>query len=426
MAIFTSVVYQNEHLAESSTDVNAIVRVTCAEAGVAGQTGVGDVGEIVIVDTSASMGLVNMQAAKDAAMVAVDTIVDGTFFAIIAGNHRAYLAYPRVTSGPGMVRMTPQTRSDAKQAIAGFRSDGGTAMGSWLLLADSLFSSIPSLAGKHAILLTDGENHNESVQQLDAAIRQCLGKFQVDCRGIGIEWQVSEIRKIATALLGTVDMIPSPKDLPGVFRDLISRSMGRGVPDAHLRVWVPQGATTLFVRQVSPTVEDLTSRGQPIDALTKGYPTGAWGDESRDFHVSVRLEAKAVGTEQLAARVQLATGTAILTQGLVKAKWSSDPSLSTRINEEVAHYTGQTELATAIQEGLAARSQGDDRTATQKLGRAAQLAEQTGNKEASTRLSKVVDITDAATGKVTMKKSISRADEMALDTASTKTTRIKG
>jgi hypothetical protein len=299
-------------------------------------------------------------------------------------------------------------------------------MGSWLLLARSLFRSIPSLVGKHAILLTDGENHNESVAQLDSSIRQCLGEFQVDCRGIGVEWQVSEIRKISQALLGTVDVIPSARDLPRIFQELITRSMSRGVPDAQLRVWIPQGAQIIFVRQVSPTVEDLTHRGTPVDALTSTFPTGAWGDESRDYHICVRLPAKAVGTEQLAARVQLAAGAAILTQGLVKAKWSADDSLTARISPEVAHYTGQTELASAIQEGLAARAQGDDRTATQKLGRAVQLAAETGNAEATTRLGRVVDIADAATGTVRLKKNIEKADEMALDTASTRTTRIRG
>ncbi|MDR0783758.1 MAG: VWA domain-containing protein [Propionibacteriaceae bacterium] len=426
MAVFTSLVYQNEFLADGNTDVNAIVRIECSEAGTAGQTGVGDVGEIIIVDTSASMSLVNMQAAKDAAMVAVDTIVDGTFFGVIAGNHRPYLAFPRVTSGPGLVRMDPNNRQLAKRAIAAFRADGGTAIGSWLLLARALFRSIPSLAGKHVILLTDGENHNESVPQLDNAIRQCLGEFQADCRGIGVQWQVAEIRKIAQALLGTVDAIPSPRELPGVFQELIARSMARGVPDAQLRMWVPQGAQTVFVRQVSPTVEDLTHRGSGVDALTTSYPTGAWGDESRDYHICVRLPARALGTEQLAARVQLATGTAILTQGLVKAKWSADPSLTAQISPEVAHYTGQTELASAIQEGLAARAQGDAVTATQKLGRAVQLAAETGNAEATARLGRVVEVTDAATGTVRLKKNIDKADEMALDTASTKTTRIRG
>ena len=419
-------VYQNEFLADGSTDVNAIVRIECAEAGAAGQTGAGDVGEIVIIDTSASMGVVNMGAARQAAMVAVDTILDGTYFSIIAGNHRAYLAFPRVTAGPGMVRMNATSRDEAKRAINNCRADGGTAMGQWLLLAKALFGSVPNLVGKHAILLTDGENHNESTVQLDSAIRGCLGEFQVDCRGIGVDWQVSEIRKIATALLGSVDVIPGPDALPRVFQELITRSMARGVPNAQLRVWIPQGAQTVFVHQVSPTVEDLTHRGASVDALTSAYPTGAWGDESRDYHICIRLPAKTVGTEQLAARVQLSTSSAILTQGLVKAKWSADASLTTRISPEVAHYTGQTELAAAIQEGLAARASGDERTATVKLGRAVQLAAQTGNAEAALKLGKVVDITDAATGTVRLKKNIEKADEMALDTASTRTTRIRG
>jgi hypothetical protein len=202
--------------------------------------------------------------------------------------------------------------------------------------------------------------------------------------------------------------------------------MSRGVADAQLRVWIPQDAQILFVRQVSPTVEDLTHRGSPINALTQGYPTGAWGDESRDYHIAVRLPAKSIGVEQLAARVQLAIGAQVLTQGLVKARWSADPGLTAQISPEVAHYTGQTELALAIQEGLAARAAGDDRTATVKLGRAVQLAAQTGNEEATVKLRRVVDVSDAATGLVQLRRDIDKADEMALDTASTKTTRIRG
>ncbi|HWJ52334.1 MAG TPA: hypothetical protein VNT24_03025, partial [Propionibacteriaceae bacterium] len=149
-------------------------------------------------------------------------------------------------------------------------------------------------------------------------------------------------------------------------------------------------------------------------------------DESRDYHVSVRLPAKAVGQEQLAARVQLAVGSQVAAQGLVKAKWSDDEVLTTRINPQVAHYTDQTELAEAIQDGLAAKAAGDEETATQKLGRAVQLAKETGNAEATTRLRKVVEIDNEETGTVRLRRAVDKADEMALDTSSTKTTRIRG
>jgi len=426
MAEFTAAVYQNEFLPDGGTDVSAIVTVTCAGAGSAGQRGAGEAGEIIIVDTSGSMGRTRLEAAKVAAAAAVDQIDDGTWFAVIAGAHQAYLAFPSVRAGAGMVKMDSGARHGAHQAIRMFRADGGTAMGTWLTLAGRLFDSVPFLAKKHAILLTDGENHNETPEQLTNAILGATGKFQCDCRGVGVDWEVSEVRRIAQALLGTVDIVPQPDQLQAEFAKLISDSMSRGVADAQLRVWAPQGAQVVFVRQVSPTVEDLTARRVAVNPLTGGYPTGSWGDESRDYHVNIRLSAKALGQEQLAARVQLAVGGEVVAQGLVKARWSSDDALTTRINPEVAHYTGQTELAEAIQDGLAAKAAGDAETATQKLGRAVQLAAATGNDEATSRLRKVVDIDNPETGTVRLKRAVDRADEMALDTASTKTTRVRG
>jgi len=278
----------------------------------------------------------------------------------------------------------------------------------------------------NVILLTDGENHNETQSQLDHAIAGAVGQFQVDARGVGIDWKVAEIRKISQALLGTVDIIPNPHQLGPAFAELMRTAMARGVASADLRVWIPQGAQLQFVRQVSPTVEDLTHRGTPVNQLTMSYPTGSWGDEERDYHISIRLAAKSIGQEQLAARVQLAIGNEVLTQGLVKAKWSADTNLTAQINPEVAHYTGQTELAQVIQEGLAAKDAGDEATATTKLGRAVQLATETGNVEATSKLRKVLDIADARTGTVRLKKTVDKADVMALDTASTKTTRVRG
>lgn len=426
MAEFTSAVYQNEFLPDGGTDVNAIVTVRCAGAGAAGRTGSGDAGEIIVVDTSGSMGVAKMNAAKQAAVIALDNILDGTYFAIVAGNHKAYLAYPMVQTGSGMVRMDSHTRQEARQAIGSFRADGGTAMGTWLNLCKSLFASVGNLAQRHVILLTDGENHNERPIQLDQAIANCAGQFEVDARGVGVDWKVNELRKITQAMLGTVDIIGDPAQLGAVFADLMRKSMAKGVANADLRVWIPQGAQVLFVRQVSPTVTDLTHRGTPVNQLTMSYPTGSWADEERDYHISIRLPAKAVGQEQLAARVQLAIGSDLLTQGLVKAKWSADLNLTAQINPEVAHYTGQVELAQVIQEGLAAKAAGDEATATTKLGRAVQLATETGNAEATSKLRRVVDIADARTGTVQLKKAVEKVDEMALDTASTKTTRIRG
>jgi hypothetical protein len=423
MADFTAEVYQNEFLSDGGTDVHAIVTITCTGAGVAGQTG-GGAAEIVIVDTSGSMGEVNIRAAKQAAVAAIDQVIDGTWFAVIAGTHEARMAFPAGVELT-MAQMDSPARAAAKSAVSMFRADGGTAMGTWLTLAARVFSTVPGLGQKHAILLTDGENQHETPEKLTTAIEAARGQFQCDCRGVGSNWQVAEVRRIAQALLGTVDIIPTGAQMAAEFESLMRQSMGRGVASATLRVWAPQGAQVLFVRQVGPTVEDLTSRRQEINALTGGFPTGSWGDESRDYHVAIRLAAKGIGQEQLASRVQLALGDKVVAQALVKAKWSNDDTLTTRINPAVAHYTGQTELADVIQEGLAAKAIGDDATATAKLGRAVQLAAETGNDEATAKLKKVVDIDDPNAGTVRLRRSVDKLDEMALDTSSTKTTRVK-
>jgi von Willebrand factor type A C-terminal domain len=145
--------------------------------------------------------------------------------------------------------------------------------------------------------------------------------------------------------------------------------------------------------------------------------------------VRIQVVPAAVGQEMLAARVSLVAGTPsgpeVLGQGLVRAIWTDDEGLSTRINASVAHYTGQAELARAIQEGLEARKRGDEETATAKLGRAVALAAQSGNEDTAKLLARVVDVVDPATGTVRLKKKVDDADEMALDTRSTKTVRTR-
>src|SRR3954452_10409358 len=85
VANFTIQVFQNEYLPAQATDVHAVASVTCSDAGAAGQTGAGAAAEVIIIDTSGSMDLppTKISAARRAAKVALDEIVDGTSFAVI-------------------------------------------------------------------------------------------------------------------------------------------------------------------------------------------------------------------------------------------------------------------------------------------------------------------------------------------------------
>ena len=428
MSSFTTEVYQNEYLPLDGSEVNAIVTISSSgQAGVGGEAaaaaaGQPDAAEIVIVDTSGSMDVprAKINAAREATAVAIDCIRDGVAFGVIAGTARAHQVYP----GNGqLVPASEATRYEAKQAVSRLSANGGTAIGSWLTLARELFDVVPGRVC-HAILLTDGENRNERPEELDAVLAECDGRFQCDCRGVGTDWVVSELRRVASQLLGSLDIIADPANMAADFRSMIETAMGKATQPVSLRVWAPQGATVAFVRQVAPTIEELTDRAVAVNPLTSDYPTGTWGEESRDYHVSIKVPAHDAGDEMLAGRVSLVEGDEVLGQGLIKAIWTGDQALSTRINREVAHYTGQAELADAIQDGLEARKSGDEATATFKLGRAVQLASESGNERTMKLLRAVVDVDDPATGTVRLKRDVDDADEMALDTRSTKTVRV--
>lgn len=421
MTEFTAEAYQNEYLPAGGGEVNAVVTVTASGAAPAATST--QVAEIVIVDVSGSMGgpRAKLTAATRATAVAIDCIRDGVMFGVIAGNDTARAVYPREGR---LVAASTQTREEAKQAVAELKATGGTAIGRWLALADELFATTPE-AIRHAILLTDGRDEHETPVELEAVLADCEGSFQCDCRGVGTDWEVEELRRIATTLLGAVDIVADPEGLEADFQAMIERAMGKATGDVSLRLWTPQGTTVAFLKQAAPTIEDLTARANPVDALTADYPTGAWGDESRDYHLCVRVQPRAVGEEMLAGRVALMVAGVAVSQALIRAIWTDDEQLSTRINREVAHYTGQAELADAIQEGLEARKHGDEHTATFKLGRAVQLAAAAGNSDTMKLLAGVVDVQDQHTGTVRLKPRVQDADEMALDTRSTKTVRVK-
>ncbi|MFF2964730.1 VWA domain-containing protein [Streptomyces sp. NPDC057963] len=436
-------VYQNEYLPEGGREVNAIVTVTSTGGGTTGGvplsgaaatppqvTGRASSAAVVImVDCSGSMDYppTKMRHARDATAAAIDTLRDGTSFAVVGGTHVAKEVYP----GNGRLAVADaQTKAQAKGALRALSAGGGTAIGTWLRLADRLLGAA-DVAIRHGILLTDGRNEHEAPEDLRAALESCAGRFTCDARGVGTDWEVKEVTGVASALLGTADIVADPAGLAADFTQMMENAMGKEVADVALRLWTPVGVEIKFVKQVAPAVVDLTGRRTEAGPRAGDYPTGSWGDESRDYHVCVQVPEAGIGQEMLASRVSLIlpdpSGGApqTLSQGLVRAVWTADMAASTSMNPQVAHYTGQAELAQVIQQGLDARKSGDFDGATAKLGRAVQLASASGNEDTAKLLSKVVDVVDAATGTVRLKAKVAEADSMTLETRSTKTVRVK-
>jgi len=428
--------FQNRHLAPGTARVDAILSVTADPSLKAS-------GELVvgfIVDKSGSMANGRIEAVQGAVAKAISMLADGTWFFVVAFDGNAYV----------ILRET-QASADAKRWAAGqiaqLAASGGTAMSTGLRAARTIFERAPN-AIRRAIFLTDGKNEGEKMQAVADELKRCEGVFECDCWGVGTDWQVGEVQAISGALLGKASLVPSPDGVEAAFRAAIAAASGKALKDVRLRLWTPQGATLAFVKQVNPTIEDVTAKARQVSPQVHEYMTGSWsGGEARDFHVTIDVRPGKVGDEMLACRPSIVylqatpgavdpAGAAPRTAGgwaevedkapeaRVFATWTGDEALSSRLDHHVAHYTGQDELAAAIQQGLEARERGMEAQATQLLGRAVKIAHSSANAEMTQRLTKVVDVIDAGAGTVRLKKDVKKAATMDLQLESRTTKRV--
>jgi uncharacterized protein YegL len=417
--------FYNRHLAPGTNRVDVVLSITAQTGG--GESGAASAPPVIkqavvaiVVDMSGSMQGEREDAARSAVRRAISLLNESTQFFIIAFSSRANLIF-----GPAFA--TAQNKAIADEAARRLAAGGGTYMSSALKMARELFQQSPGQI-RYALFLTDGKNAEQDENGLTQELGSCDGVFQCDCRGVGTDWEPKQLRRIAEKLLGTADIIPTPAQMEADFMRAIQGALSRSVSDVRLRIWTPKSVSVAACKLVSPRIEVLLDRGVQVDPQTIDFPTGAWSPESRDYYLAFSLPANEEGEEMLACRPSLVYGRDAsetrVAGGNVVVDWTSDDQLSARIDDHVAHYTGQQELASAIEEGLEARQRGDVDVATRALGKAAKIAAESGNHETTQRLAKVVDIVDAEQGTVRLKAGVSKADEMDLDLGSTRTSKV--
>ena len=415
--------FQNPYLSAGANRVDAILTVTGDGDGASQSTQTASVVGFIL-DTSGSMQGERIESVIHATRQAIQLLSEQTWFFIVGFADNAGLIF-------GLAQATSANKMMADAQVKRISAGGTTRMSAGLAVARQQFMQAPN-AIHYVLFLTDGKNNDNDEDTLEATLAQCEGVFQCDCRGVGTDWQVKQLQRISGRLLGTAQLIAAPSGLAADFSAAIQGATSRAVNNVRLRLWTPKSAHIVSVKQMSPDIVMLTDRKIPVDAQTQDYPTGAWAPESRDYYVAIEMQTPGdVGDEMLACRPSLVYEAGGQLQEVkapnarALASWTDDEGLSARINPQVAHYTGQAELAQAIQEGLEARAQGDSETATRMLGRAAKLAQASNNEETTTRLKKVVDIVDAEHGTVRLKSKVEKADEMDLDLGSTRTARAR-
>jgi len=429
MPTFSAESFFNGDLADGATSVDVVVTVKALKGEIASAPVVAAVAErleIIVVDVSGSMDQpsTKIRAARKATAAAVDLLADGTKFAIVAGEDNATIVYPR----DGNVAIASErTRAEAKQVAEGLTAANGTNIPGWLTRVRMIASAMPN-AIRHCLLLTDGDIQPASLKaNLPGAVAALKGLVQVDCFGVGTDWKESELLTISNALMGETKVIADPAKMVADFKAIIEVAQSKTIIP-EISVWAPSGSTLEFVKEAFPNTRVLSADpSKAPNPLTQVFQLGAFADgDSRDYHIRIKLGAPGgLGELKAAGRIKVVVDGNVVSEQLIRVQWTDDLAKSTRIVKEVAHYTGQAELAQAIQDGLEARAKGDEATATVRLGRAAQLAHESGNAEMTARLKKVVEIDNPETGTVRLKRDVAKEDAMDLNVSSTRTVRNK-
>lgn len=400
--------HHNEYLPAEGGIVDVVVAVR-ADSGGGPAPRPDRLAEVLLLDCSGSMGApqAKMRAARAATLAAIDALPDGVAFAVVEGTSTARMIYPESRV---LVRADESTRAAARRAVRRVSPHGGTAIGTWLLLARDLLAARPDAIG-HAILLTDGRNESQHEADLRAAVEACVGRFTVDCRAIGSadgvhDWDGLELLGIADAL-GANPVVPV-EDLAGLsgeFAAVLARALAHRAGDARLRVRTSGLARARFVKQVYPTIVDLTARGVPVDDLTTDYPVGAWGPaDRRDYQIALAVDAMATGVSRRVGWLSVHTGAdPDAVEAPVTVEWSEELELVSQVHETVAHYTHQESYAQQVRRALDAAEAGLLTEAERHLGRAVAIAYAGGHDDRLRQLGRYVDVLDPAVGVVRLR-----------------------
>jgi len=420
---FTGVVHQNKFVSAGTTSVNAIVSL---KSHVTAQPRTGKLVVGFVGDASGSMSGEKWRNAKQALIDSVGKLPEDSEFFVILGRTTPEILTPAQ-------RATNVNKGNALRALQMASDQGGTRFAEWLAAARNEFVKCKGDM-RILVFLTDGENDEDGDDKLAAELGRCAGLFEVESRGVGDAYRPDQLRLIQNVLGGGIDIIRRPEDLSEDFAEILSKATSLAMSDVFLQIWTPVGATLGMVKQFGNEILDLSTKTQPgPNARTVRIPTGHWGEETRDYHLVLKLADAAigkVGDTKLCARVSLVyreggneTEIKLNEGGQVLAVWTDDEKQSAVINPKVANYTGQAELAERGQEGIRALEAGNEADATRALARASQLAEQTGHEGTQKLIRKLTEVDERGTMRI--KKNVDKMDVKELDTRSTRTARTK-
>ena len=235
MATFTSVVFQNEFLSEGADEVQAVVEVTCADAGKAGEPGRGRRDHHHRLLRFHGGRPHRRRPPRRRRRPRGDPRRH-----VVRRDRRHQRGPPglrqrrrRLGPGPGRDERG-DTRRPPSRPCADSGPAGGTAIGQWLNAAAYMFVNSP-VVQRHALLLTDGKNGEGESDAGQGSRTPPPGSSSATAAGWAPTGTCPSCAASPRRCSASVELIADPKDMAEDFAAVMRAAASRGVADAALR-----------------------------------------------------------------------------------------------------------------------------------------------------------------------------------------------
>jgi Ca-activated chloride channel homolog len=356
----------------------------------------------IVLDCSGSMSGEKIKAACNGAIKVIQELDEQFSFAVIAFESTARLIY-----GPAEGIHAHKQR--AIQAIQSLHASGGTSMSSALQTVIGALQPYREWA-RTVLFLTDGQNGDRNNVFLQT-VEQCVHeRIIIYAWGVGADWNANELRALAEKTHGRADIIPRPEQVEAAFRQTFNQIRQTALTDVRLVLWTPEEVSVQQVQQAYPNLVDLGVSPDGTNPRQQVVALGSFAiGERHDYLINLAIRPHEPGQKYMimrpAVRFMDAQHAEIEERGpresWVVVEWTLQMALAAKINETVAHYTKEGELAELISKGNEALASGNRQQAAILLGQALEMSEQVKNEEIARLLRAIV--VRGANGQVSLK-----------------------
>ncbi len=245
--------FQNRYLVPGSARVDAIVSVTADPNIKSG-------GELVvgfIIDKSGSMAGGRIEGVHHAVNRAISMLEDRTWFFVVAFDGNSYTIVRETQA-------SAESKAWAANQVMQIQAAGGTAMSTGAPARRGRSSSARPMRSAARSSSRTARTRARSPRPCATSSRAATASSSATAGASAPTGRWARCRSSPRPCSARRRSSRRRRASRPAFREAMAKASGKALKDVRLRLWTPQGASIGFVKQVNPTIEELTAKARAV------------------------------------------------------------------------------------------------------------------------------------------------------------------